>query len=190
MRVKDSTKGFLKIFGIIFAMMLVLFFRDKVCERVIINGQSMEKNFHDSDVCWADKRYETIERYDVVVADVNGELIIKRVIGLPGDMICISDGSVYINEEKISPEYDFETFPDGTKEYEKLDTGNGYILTTDDGETVSDEASFYCSDDEYFLMGDNRQHSADSRLIGAIKREDITGKIVIRFYPFNRIKLF
>ena len=190
MGIKDSTKGYLKIFGIIIVMMLVLLFRKNICERVIINGQSMEANFHESDICWSDKRYKTIDRYDVVVARVNDSLIIKRVIGLPGDVVRIKDGTVYINDEKINPEYDFETYPDGTKEYIKCESDTGCYYTTNDGEEVSDEAVFSCGYNEYFLMGDNRQHSADCRLIGAIDGEDITGKIVARFYPFNRVKLF
>lgn len=193
----ESRKGYLKILAIILIIFMVLFFRSRVCERVIVNGSSMEPNFYDSDICWADKNFKSIERYDVVVARVNNEMIIKRVIGLPGDTIKLIDGTVYINDEKIDDKYDFETYPDGTKEYkrwtsdmiEEIEAGF-YYYTDMNGEIVNDEATYYCGEDEYFLMGDNRQHSADCRLIGPLNISDIDGKIVFRFYPFNRIKSF
>ena len=174
----ESKKGYLKILAIILIFFIVLFFRSRVCERVIVNGQSMEPNFKDSDICWADKRYESIERYDVVVARTDNEMIIKRVIALPGDTIKIKDGTVYINDEKIDDEFDFETYPDGTKDYKNY------------AEDKNQEVIFVCEDNQYFLMGDNRQHSADSRITGPIDLSDIDGKIVMRFYPFNRIKKF
>ena len=192
-KMSESRKGYLKILAIILIIFMVLFFRSRVCERVVINGSSMEPNFQDSDICWSDKNYKSLERYDVVVAKVNNELIIKRVIGLPGDMIHLKDGMVYINDEKIASEYDFETYPDGTKQYKRWesDMEDGfYFYTTMDGETVSDEATYICGENQYFLMGDNRQHSADCRLIGPIDEEDITGKIVARFYPFNKITIY
>ena len=185
----ESRKGYLKIVAIVCLVIIILFFRSRVLERVIINGQSMEPNFYDSDVCWAYKNYKSIERYDVVVAKVNNELIIKRVIGLPGDEIRIDDGTVYINDEKINDEYNFETYPDGTKEYIKIATDEGSIYQCE-GETVTSKASFICGENEYFLMGDNRQHSADCRLIGPINIKDINGKIVMRFYPFNKITIY
>ena len=188
-KMSESRKGYLKILAIILIIFMVLFFRSRVCERVIINGSSMEPNLQDGDICWSDKNYKIIERYDVVVAKVNNELIIKRVIGLPGDTIRISDGTVYINNEEIEPEYDFETYPDGTKNYIKTETEDGYVLTVD-GEVVDGEATYKCDDNQYFLMGDNRQHSADCRLIGPVEQKDITGKIIVRFYPFNRITLY
>lgn len=196
-KMSESRKGYLKILAIILIIFMVLFFRSRVCERVVINGSSMEPNFQDSDICWSDKNYKSLERYDVVVAKVNNELIIKRVIGLPGDVIHLKDGSVYINDEKIDDKYDFKTYPDGTKEYKRwtsdmeAEIEAGFYYYTDmNGEIVNDEATYYCSEDEYFLMGDNRQHSADCRLIGPIDEEDITGKIVARFYPFNKITIY
>lgn len=193
----ESRKGYLKFLAIILIIFMVLFFRSRVCERVIVNGSSMEPNFYDSDICWADKNFKSIERYDVVVARVNNEMIIKRVIGLPGDTIKLIDGTVYINDEKIDDKYDFETYPDGTKEYKRwtsdmiAEIEAGFYYYTDmNGEIVNDEATYYCGEDEYFLMGDNRQHSADCRLIGPLNISDIDGKIVFRFYPINRIKSF
>ena len=70
----------------------------------------------------------------------------------------------------VDDKYDFETYPDG--------------------ESSGENSTYHCGEDEYFLMGDNRQHSVDCRLFGPVKRIDINGKIVIRFYPFDRIEKF
>lgn len=190
-RINESTKGYFKFLVIVLIIGIVFLFRKNVYERVIVNGHSMEPNFYDCDICLSDKNYKSIDRYDVVVAKINNETIIKRVIGLPGDQIRIKDGTVYINDEKIDRTYDYLTYPDGTKDYQRIDSDSGdeFELLID-GNKVTKEATFSCDKDEYFLMGDNRQHSADCRVIGPVKSEDITGKIVIRFFPFDRIKCF
>ena len=187
----DSRTGYFYFFGVIVLVIAVLFFRAKVCERVIVNGPSMQPNFYEDDVCWAIKSFDEIERYDVVVAkDDNGKQLIKRVVGLPGDQIRLEDGCVYINDEKIDDEYDFLTYPDGTKQYKRWesDMDDGFYFFTDmQGETESDVAFYSCGENEYFLLGDNRQNSADSRILGNFDRESIKGKVVFRFFPFNRI---
>ena len=161
----ESKKGFLYFFGTILIVIFVVCFRVNFCSRVIVNGPSMQPTFYENDICWAIKNYE-LKRYDVVVTNAEtGKHLIKRVIGLPGDQIKIQDGTVYINDEKINTEFDFFTESDGSIEY-------------------------VCGDNEYFLLGDNRQNSSDSRKLGNFESDDIDGKVVFRFFPFNRIDKF
>lgn len=96
--------------------------------------------------------------------NINNKIVIKRVIGLPGDIIEIRDGYVYRNSEKLIEDY------------------------TRDGITLG-EGYYEIPDGHLFLLGDNRQGSMDSRdsMIGMIPKEDILGKIIIRLFPFNKI---
>ncbi len=104
-----------------------------------------------------------IKRYDIVVIDdkIDDEIIIKRVIGMPGETIEIKNNKIYINDEEIADNYAY-------------------------GET-SDFSQITLKDDEYFILGDNRLISKDSRIIGPVKKDSIEGKTVGRIYPFNKI---
>lgn len=104
------------------------------------------------------KRLVGIENKDAT------KIIIKRVIGLPNDVIKIEDGFVYRNGEKLEENY------------------------TRDGVTYGDD-SYFVPEGHVFLLGDNRQGSADSRdsSIGMVPVEDLLGKIILRMFPFNKI---
>ena len=104
-----------------------------------------------------------IDRYDIVVLDeeYDNEIIIKRIIGLPGETVEIKRGKIYINDEEIADGYAFGD----TSDYEKITL----------------------ADDEYFILGDNRLISKDSRYFGTITEDEIIGKIVFRFWPFSKI---
>ena len=111
------------------------------------------------------------KRNDLVVFSPNGNArshyYVRRVIGLPGDTIQIKDGEVYVNGELFQEQVDVET------------VGNALAA---ENEVVVDE-------DEYFVLGDNRNNSEDSRYvsIGNVKRDYITGKAWMIVYPWNRI---
>ena len=120
-----------------------------------------------------------IQRYDVVVAklDMNEELIVKRVVGMPYDTICCIDGVIYINGETIDEYYLDETYVFSQAQLEK------------DKKFTKDFDEVTLGEDEYFLLGDNRLHSTDSRVFGAFKEEDIVSKSVYVWYPFNEMSV-
>ncbi len=89
---------------------------------------------------------------------------IKRIVGVPGDIVDIHDGSVYINGEKLEEEY-----------------ANGIT----EQKTIS--LPIEIKEDQYFVLGDNRQNSKDSRIIGLVERQRIKGKVVFRIWPFKAI---
>ncbi len=146
-----------------------------VFERTTVEGHSMENTLHDHDSLVLDKityHFRDPKRFDIIVFPhmLNNEksYYIKRIIGLPGETLQISEeGSIYINGKML-----------------KEDFGKEVILNPG---IASKEIKL--KDDEYFVMGDNRNNSQDSRdpSVGPVKREDIIGRAVFRLYPFNNI---
>lgn len=106
------------------------------------------------------------ERGDLIVFDADNykENMVKRVIAFGGEMLEIKDGKVYINDDEVDEDYSL-----------------GYT----DG-----EIRMRVPDDTVFVMGDNRAESVDSRIFGPIDTDDIYGKVVFRFFPFNKLTLF
>ncbi len=146
---------------------LVLFLAiNFVSARIRVDGSSMEPAFHDGDYVVVNRlayRLGAIQRGDVIVfpPPQNKEVdYIKRVIGLPGDHVSILDGTVYLNNHAISEPYLVEK-PMGNY-----------------AERVVPEGSV-------FVMGDNRNHSEDSRVWGFLSIDTIIGKAIFRYWPFN-----
>lgn len=95
----------------------------------------------------------------------NTKNLIKRVVGLPNDVVKIKDGILYINDQEVEESY--------LKEY-----SNTKIKNKDFGTIPQDQ---------YLVLGDNRDDSLDSRTIGFIKRESIVGKVIFKMFPLSRI---
>lgn len=167
------------VIAVILAAIVLFFIRP-----TIVRQSSMENTLHDGDYMIMYKqayRSHEPERGDIIIFQsslVNEEtggvkLLIKRVIGLPGDEISIIDDQLYINGEAYEEDY----------------LKDGY---TPAFEIPAEGETFTVPEGEYFCMGDNRVGSIDSRRseVGCVTKPQIKGKVVIRLFPFNKIKRF
>lgn len=147
---------------------------------VRIDGSSMENTLHDQDIALINAigvKADNIERFDIVVvySDVLDEKIIKRIIGLPGDTIEFKHDVLYINGVETEQDFLDPKFVEESKEAYNAQN------FTDDFKTTVGEG-------EYFVMGDNRLRSTDSREIGTFTIDDIIGSKGIVIFPFSDIQ--
>lgn len=151
-----------EIIPYIVIVLVVVLIRTFIITPVRVDGDSMKNTLKNGDILLLYK-LDSINRLDIIVLDEekDNEKIIKRVIGLPGETVAIKKGKIYINDKVIDDEYAY-------------------------GET-SDYDKVTLEDDEYFILGDNRLISKDSRYFGPIKKSEIKGKIVFRLFPFTKI---
>lgn len=141
-----------------------------------VNGASMYPSYEDGEYLLTDKisyKMHNPQRGDVVVfrapeaaqcPEGTGCDFIKRIIGLPGDQISIKDEQIYVNNTLVTETY----LPDGTPTRAGAYTSNGPVVVP-----VND----------YFVLGDNRNHSSDSRTWGPVPKENIVGKVFFRYWP-------
>lgn len=158
-------------------IVIVILIRTYIVTPVIVRGDSMYNTLEDGEVLFLSKisyRQDDIKRFDIVVVkDFDNDLIIKRVIGIPGDSIEYKEGILYINNKKVTEKYtDFKM--------EDFDVDSICELT-------DLECNGIIPDDYYLVLGDNRKVSADSRVKGLIEEEQILGKAVLRIWPLNKI---
>ena len=143
----------------------------------VVDGDSMQPTLYDKEYLWVDKltyQFSDPERFDVVIFPIyyHGEdtHFVKRIIGLPGETVYIDEnGVIYINGEVLPDTYGKEVIA----EYTRHMAAEPIVL----------------GEDEYFVLGDNRNHSSDSRFesVGNITRDRLMGRVVARLWPFNKI---
>lgn len=153
-----------EIISIIFIIMLVLLFKRFIMMPVKVSGDSMMDTLNNNDIMILNrfsKYFNGYKRFDIVVVKSNNSYIIKRVIGLPGEEVVYKDNKLFINDKYLKEEY-----------------LNKDISTND--------FSVKVPKDFYFLMGDNREVSYDSRELGPFSKNDIMGKANFVIFPFNR----
>jgi len=161
-------KFYSEVKSYIYIIIVVVLIRTFIVTPAQVNGDSMDDTLNDKNLVIVNKislYFNQIERFDIVVLnnEEDNDKIIKRVIGLPNEKIEYKDNILYINDEKISLK--------GLK----FENTEDFLVET--------------NDNEYFVLGDNRDVSKDSRYLGNFNKEDIIGKVDIRFYPFDKIGL-
>lgn len=140
-----------------------------------INGASMEPNFHNGEFILTNKvlyKFREPTRGDVVIfkSPLNKEIdYIKRIIGLPSDTVQLKDNAFYVNGQKVEEPY----LSPNTPIY-----GGSYLR---EGQSIVVPAG------TYFVSGDNRPHSSDSREFGPVAKEDFIGVAILRYFPFSRM---
>lgn len=147
----------------IIIIIVVLMIKAYIFTPIVVNGPSMMNTLHDKDIMILDKigmRLNGIDRFDIVVIQTQNSKIIKRVIGLPGETVEYQDNQLYINGEKLEDPYG----SDVTYDFELVEI----------------------PDNMYYVLGDNRTDSVDSRILGTIPKDKILGHATFIIYPFNR----
>ena len=151
---------------------VTLLFVQFVGQRTYVNGDSMNVTLEDGDNLMVDKlsyRFSDPERYDIIVFPYQYQektYYIKRIIGMPGETVQVIDGMVYIDGEMLDESYGKEVMEYAGVASEPIELG----------------------DDEYFVLGDNRNNSSDSRdpSVGNIRGDQIIGKAFLRIWPLNK----
>jgi len=156
---------------VVFAVALFLFMYLLLFQPHKVKGDSMQPNYPDAEYLLTDKvtyRFHEPKRGDVIVFEApteNGDEYIKRIIGLPGEKVSVNEGKVFINGIRLNEAYLSDT----------LYTSGGMFL--ENGATVTVPAG------EYFVMGDNRPYSSDSRTWGFVTKAKITGRAWLVYWP-------
>lgn len=158
---------------IVFAFAIFLFLYLLVFQPHRIKGASMEPNFPDGEFLLTDKvtyRFGEPKRGDVIVFKppvAPNEEFIKRIIALPGETVSVRNSKVYINDILLTESYL---------------AGN---LSTDSSNFLKEGEKYKVPEGEYIVLGDNRSHSSDSRLWGPIKKNKITGRAWLIYWPIH-----
>lgn len=174
---KPTKQSFLELLRFAFiALLVVVPIRVLIAEPFVVSGSSMFPTFHDKDYLIVDKisyKLNDPKRNDVVVFKYPNDqkkFFIKRIIGLPNETIDITGNVVTIKN---------------TENKEGFVLDQTYIKTTSNTNT-----HYELKDDEYFVMGDNRGASSDSRYWGGVKRNLISGKAFLRLLPIKDIDIW
>ena len=185
--IEEATKSakkemFKEILPYIIIIIFVVLIRTFIMTPVDVSGESMYPTLHDNDIMLLYKlRLKTvgINRFDIVVINSDDGKLIKRVIGLPGDKIqykieIIDDmkkGTLYINGEATEESFISEVAKGNTCKFNNVDICEGEVEIPEG---------------EYYVMGDNRGNSKDSRMLGTISKKDIKGITSFIIFPFKR----
>lgn len=148
-------------------IIFVILLRTFVVTPVQVEGTSMYPTLKDREILLLKKYDHSFERFDIVVFNYSGNKLIKRIIGFPGETVEYKDNKLYINDKRVS-----ETFisTQKTEDFKLEDIGYDTI-----------------PEGYYFVMGDNRTNSTDSRIIGLISKKDIEGATNLSLFPFSEM---
>ncbi|MDE2311464.1 MAG: signal peptidase I [Patescibacteria group bacterium] len=165
---------------LIIALVIIVPFRIFVAEPFVVSGSSMLPNFHNGDYLIIDRlsyRFSQPDRGDVIVLlfpKDTSQFFIKRIIGLPGETVQIKQGHVYIFNQQHPEGFELNEsyIPSGVMTYDQPDK------------------KVTLGDNEYFVLGDNRLASSDSRVWGILPRNDIVGRVFLRVFPVASASVF
>lgn len=143
----------------------VILIRSFIITPVRVDGHSMDPTLQNNEILLLKKYDKSIERFDIVVLRWNGDKLVKRIIGLPGEHVKYIDNVLYINNKKIDEQYTREISSD----FDLKSLGFDVI-----------------PEGQYLVMGDNRIDSYDGRYFGPINKNQIEGTTNFSIFPFNK----
>lgn len=159
--IKDTMKYILIIIAVLLVYLYIVSFQQ-------VLGPSMQPNYQEGEIYLLNKlKYKIMKpkRFEVIVLNnKKSKFMIKRVIGLPGEHIEYRDDTLYVNGKIVAEKFSKTLEPDATKILEK----NIDLIIPE-----------HC----YYVMGDNRVNSEDSRMFGCVLEKDIVGKVEFRIWP-------
>lgn len=156
-------KEYLPYVGII---LVVIILRLYVISPVQVDGSSMLPTLKDNEILLLKKYDHSLDRFDIVVLKYKNEKLVKRIIGLPGETVAYINNQLFINGKMVEESF----LP------ENIQT-NDFTLSNIGYDTIPEGY--------YFVVGDNRGDSLDSRYIGLFHKKDIEGTVDFRLFPFN-----
>ncbi len=163
---KETIKNYIKEFAPFVAIIvIVLLIKQFIITPVQVNGASMDPTLANGDIMILDKityKIRGIKRFDIVVVRNGDTLLIKRVIGLPNEVVKVEGNKLFIDGEEIDQDF----------------------LSEDE---LTDDFETHVNDDCYFVMGDNRNLSLDSRNLGCFNKDKILGTTSLTIFPLNRL---
>ena len=162
-------KKIMNILSYVLVIVIALLIKQFVFSPIKVNGSSMYPTLRDGDIMFLNEigyHLNGLKRFDIVVVNTENDRIIKRVIGLPGEYVEYKDNILYINGEEVKENFDHEI----THNFKLDEIGHDKI-----------------PDGYYFVVGDNRGDSLDSRKIGLISKDQIKGKTDLILLPFKRL---
>lgn len=158
------------------SLLIVLPIRYFLVQPFYVKGSSMEPNFHDYEYLIIDEltyRFSPPERGQVVVMRDpldHKKYFIKRIVGIPGDLVLIEGGDVYINGDQLDE--------------------SAYLADTMDTFASNGNDEVTLGGEQYYVMGDNRPASFDSRRFGAIQQSEFIGRVWVRAWPFTKFSIY
>lgn len=159
------------VYPYLIIIIVVVLIRSFIVTPIQVEGMSMYSTLDDKEILLLKKYDKKFKRFDVVVFDYDGKKLIKRIIAFPGETVEYKNNKLFINDRYVK-----ENFLDKyTKTYDFSLKDIGYTKVPKN---------------TYFVMGDNRTNSTDSRLIGPISKKQINGKTNFALYPLNRFGNF
>ncbi len=158
---------------VVISLAIIIPVRYYLIQPFFVRGASMEPNFDNGQYLVINEigyRFDNPQRGDVIVFKYPldpSQYYIKRIVGLPGEIVEIKDSRVFINSLRLDEK--------------------SYLS---EGMTTEGETRIELGNEEYFVLGDNRKASSDSRRWGALPEENIVGQVWIRAWPFNQAEVF
>ena len=150
----------------IIILVVILMIKIFIIAPVRVDGPSMDNTLANNQILILNKLDKNITYGDIIVFNYKDEKLIKRVIGLPGDTVDVKSGNLYVNDKLVVEDY---------------------ISSMTNDFSITNLGITKVPNNTYFVMGDNRYVSFDSRYFGVVKEKEVIGTIIFRIFPFNKL---